>query len=180
MMKRVALTVALTAATAHAQGDTPDLKDPDTALTLSVAGTVASHALVLAGLAANNGQLIAGGLASSLVMPSLGEWYAGKPLTAGMGIRAVSALATVAGLAQSFSCLDFEGTDRSCHDSGSAPILVVGGVIGYAAGTIYDIATAPGAARDYNRKHAVTVQPALLRTASGSTSIGVGIGGSFE
>ena len=180
------LTVA-TAAHAQAPGQTlasvpPDVgpKDPDTALLLSLGGTMASHALVLAGLVSDNGDLILGGLATSLVTPSLGQWYAGKPLTAGMGIRAASALVTIAGVAQSLECLDFEGSETSCHGGDSAGLLIAGGLIGYATGTIYDVATAPRAAREYNHRHAVTVQPSLLRTPSGGTSVGVGIGGTFE
>jgi hypothetical protein len=188
--KLVALTVALTAAgasVAHAQapGETSPVssdagpKDPDTALMLSLGGTLASHAIMFAGLAADNGDLVLGGLATGFFAPSFGEWYAGKPLTAGMGIRAASAFVTVAGVAEGLKCLDFEGSDTSCHSGDSAGILIAGGLIGYAAGSIYDIATAPRAAREYNRTHAVTVQPSLLRTPSGTTSVGVGIGGTF-
>ena len=151
--------------------------DTDTALMLSLGGTAASAGLVLAGLqGSDNGGLLMAGLASPLVTPSLGEWYAGKPLTAGMGIRAASAVATVWGLAESLKCLD---ADDSCHSDASAGVLLAGGLIGYATGTIYDIATAPSAARAYNRTHVVTVQPSLLRTPSGTTSVGVGIGGTF-
>jgi hypothetical protein len=194
--KLVALTVALTAAAtsvAHAQapGETtpmsfdapvsPDAgpKDPNTALMLSLGGTLASHAIMFAGLAANNGDLVLGGLATGFFAPSFGEWYAGKPLTAGMGIRAASALVTVAGVAQGLKCLDFESSDTRCDSGDSAGVLIAGGLIGYAAGSVYDIATAPSAAREYNQKHAVRLQPAMLRMPSGSTTMGVGIGGTF-
>jgi hypothetical protein len=189
--KLVALTVALTAAAtsvAHAQapGETsPDApassdvgpKDPNTALMLSLGGTAASAALVIAGAQGKDGGgLIMAGLATSLVTPSLGEWYAGKPLTAGMGIRAASAVVTVVGLSASLQCLDAAG---ECHTDASAGYLLAGGLIGYAAGTVYDIATAPSAAREYNRNHAIRLQPAMLRAPSGSTTMGIGIGGSF-
>jgi hypothetical protein len=184
MTKLVALTAVLTiASVAHAQ--TPGEitrsdagpKNPDSALMLSLGGTAASAVMVIAGAqGGDNGGLLMAGLASSLVTPSLGEWYAGKPLTAGMGIRGASALVTFAGLAESLKCLDADG---SCHSDASAGYLLAGGLIGYATGTIYDIATAPSAAREYNRKHAVTVEPSLLRTPSGTTSVGVGIGGTF-
>ena len=128
MTKLVALTIALTAATAHAQapGDTPAdapaIKDSE-----HRADAVARrHRRVggadLAGLqGSDNGGLLMAGLASSLVTPSLGEWYAGKPLTAGMGIRAASAVATVWGLAESLKCLD---ADDSCHSDASAGVLL--------------------------------------------------------
>jgi hypothetical protein len=191
--KLVALTAVLTvAATSVAHADEPPMapleqpssdvgpKNPDTALMLSLGGTAASAGLVLAGISGHdNGGLITAGLVSSLVTPSLGEWYAGKPLTAGMGIRAASAVVTIYGVAESLKCLDFEGSDTSCHESDAAGYLLAGGLIGYAAGTIYDIATAPSAARAYNREHAIRVQPSVIRTPAGSTTMGVGIGGSF-
>jgi hypothetical protein len=190
MTKLVALTAALVTASsvAHAQApgetapgsDVPELKNPDTALMLSLGGTAASVGMVLVGASSHDGGgLISAGVVSSLVTPSLGEWYAGKPLTAGMGIRAASAVVTMVGIAESLECLDFEGSDTSCHSDDSAGLLVAGGLIGYATGTIYDIATAPRAAREYNRAHAITVQPSVMRTPSGTTTMGVGIGGTF-
>jgi hypothetical protein len=187
MTKLVALTAVLTVASvAHAQapGEAAPTssdagpKNPDTALMLSLGGAAASAAMVIAGAqGSDNGGLLVAGLATSLVTPSLGEWYAGKALTAGMGIRAASAVVTMVGLSESLKCLDADG---SCQSDASAGYLLAGGLIGYATGTIYDIATAPTAAREYNRRHAVTVQPSLLRTPWGTTSVGVGIGGTFE
>lgn len=201
MTKLAALTVALSLAAtsvAHAQapGQTrpldPDAidsigatgatgdegpKNPGTALLLSLGGTAASAALVIAGGENDSAGMITAGLVTSLVTPSLGEWYAGKPLTAGMGIRAASAAATMVGFAQALSCIDAEG---SCQSADSAGVLIAGGLIGYATGTIYDIATAPRVARAYNRHHAVTLQPAMVRTPGGMTTVGVGIGGTFE
>ena len=193
MMKPVALTLAattlLTAGLAHADdtslapGNVPPIpsdqgpKDPHTALMLSLGGTAASAALVLAGSSANNADLVGVGLLSSLLTPSLGEWYAGKPLTAGMGIRLASAGVELYGLAEAFKCWD------SCtsSDNNTAGVLVVGGLIGYAAGTIYDIADAPSSAREYNRAHSwhATVTPTVMRTPSGNAQMGVGIAGSF-
>ncbi len=194
MSKLVALTLAattlLTAGLAHADdaslapGNVPPIpsdqgpKDPNTALLLSLGGTAASAGLVIAGGASNDGGLVAAGLLSSLVTPSLGEWYAGKPLTAGMGIRVVSAAAEIAGLAEAFKCFD---TENCTNNQGLAGALMLGGLVGYAAGTIYDIADAPSSAREYNRAHSlhVTVTPTVMRTPSGNAQMGVGIGGSF-
>jgi len=157
-------------------GEAP--KNENTALALSLGGTAASAALVIVGGEANNGEMISAGLLSSLLTPSLGEWYAGKLVTPGMGIRAASAVVTVVGLAASLKCLDAEG---ECHTDASAPILVGAGLIGYAGGTIYDIATAPREARRYNDRHALrlTLAPTPLRTPSGQATMGVGIGGTF-
>jgi hypothetical protein len=171
----------LTAAAAHADdGGAP--KSEDTALNLSLAGTGVSVALTAAGFASNNGGLAMAGLASSLVTPSLGEWYAGKPLTLGMGVRAASAVTFLYGVGEAFKCFDYEGSDTSCHnDNNLAGALLLGGALGYAGGTIYDIATAKSAAREYNAKHglSMTLAPTALRTPSGQSTMGVGIGGSF-
>ena len=184
----------LTASLAHADDGAPGLTQPmqptvtaqssaapkseDTALELSLGRTAASAVLIVAGFSSNNDGLALAGMASSLVTPSLGQWYAGKPLTAGMGIRAASAVATVVGLGEALQCLD---TEDDCHTPDSAGYLLFGGLAGYAVGTIYDIATAKSAAREYNAKHGwqVTVAPTAMRTASGQSTMGVGIGGSF-
>ena len=201
MMKSVALTALattlLTAGLAHADdvslapgniaptttasttSGAEGPKSADTALMLSLGGTAASIGLVVAGGAANNGGMVAAGLLSSLVTPSFGEWYAGKPLTAGMGIRVASAAAEIAGIAEALKCWD---TENSCSSNdGAAGALMLGGLIGYAAGTIYDIADAPSSAREYNRAHGwhATVTPTVMRTPSGSTTMGVGLGGAF-
>jgi hypothetical protein len=179
MSKLVALTlVASVAATSVARADSGDEgpKDPATAVELSLGGTLASAAVFGIGLEANNGQLAMAGLASSLVTPSLGEWYAGKPLTAGMGIRVLSAGVEIAGLAEAFKCWD---TDPCSNDNSAAGLLILGGLAGYAVGTIYDIADAPRSAREYNRAHSFQITPTVMRTPSGNAQMGVGIGGSF-
>lgn len=159
-----------------AMGETP--KSENTALALSLGGTAASAALVIAGGQSNNGGMITAGLLSSLVTPSLGEWYSGTLVTPGMGIRAASAVATVVGFAQAMKCFDADG---DCHTPDSAGVLLFGGLIGYAGGAIYDIATAPSAARRYNQRHGLqlTLAPTPLRTPSGQATMGVGIGGTF-
>lgn len=160
------------------RASTESPKSGDTALELSLGGTVASAALVIAGDKLGSGPMVGAGLLSSLVTPSLGEWYLGKAFTTGMGIRAASAVATVVGTAEVLQCIDSE-TD--CHTSAAAPYLLFGGLIGYATGTIYDIADAPREARRYNERHgfSLTLAPTPLRTPSGQATMGVGIGGTF-
>lgn len=180
MNKLVALTLVASVATAsvaHADPGDEGPKSPDTALELSLGGTLASGAMFAVGVSSNNGGLAMAGLATSLVTPSLGEWYAGKPLTAGMGIRLLSAGVEIAGLAEAFKCIDAEG--NCSNDNGAAGILIFGGLAGYAVGTIYDIADAPRTAREYNRAHSWQITPTVMRTPSGDTKMGVGIAGSF-
>jgi hypothetical protein len=175
----VAATALCSATVAHADptesGDRGP-KDPTTALELSLGGTAASGALLGIGIGANNGGMIAAGVLSSLVTPSLGEWYAGKPVTLGMGLRAASAFVLLAGLSESLKCLD----ETDCtNNTQAAGALVLGGLVGYAGGTIYDIALAPSAARDFNREHQIHLAPTYMRTPSGNATMGVGIGGTF-
>ncbi|MBV8760053.1 MAG: hypothetical protein JO257_22370 [Deltaproteobacteria bacterium] len=172
------MTAPLTAPAASTTASTEAPKSENTALMLSLGGTAASAALVIAGGQLDNGGMIGAGLLSSLLTPSLGEWYAGELVTPGMGIRAASAVATIVGMAESLKCLDAEG---DCHTDASAPVLLVGGLIGYAGGTVYDIATAPREAQRYNARHGLrlTLAPTPLRTPTGQATMGVGIGGTF-
>jgi hypothetical protein len=168
--------ILLTTAVAHADTSDSGPKNPDAALMLSLGGTAASAAVFAAGLKMHNSDMEAAGAVSSMFTPSLGEWYAGKPLTAGMGIRALSVAVGVAGIGEALSCW---GDSCSTGSAVTASVLVLGGLAGYAAGTIYDIADAPSSARAYNRNHSWQVTPTVLRTPSGDTHMGVGIGGSF-
>jgi hypothetical protein len=182
-MQKLVMTVlalALTTTVVRADDGAPTPKSETTAFELSLGGTAASAALVLAGSETNNGDLMLFGLASSLVTPSLGQWYSGQPLTTGMAIRAASAVVTIAGLGEALGCSsDFSDTPHSC---GNGPgYMMLGGLIGYAGGTIYDIATAGRAARDYNDAHGLRmrVSPTVMHTPSGASTMGVGIGGTF-
>ena len=151
-------------------------KDPTTALELSVGGTLASAGLVAIGAGAHNDGMIVAGLVSSLVTPSFGEWYAGKPVTLGMGLRVASTLVFVAGASEAFKCID---SDNCQNNNTAAGVMLLGGLIGYAGGTIYDIADAPSAAREFNRAHQIHVVPTYMRTPSGNAAMGMGIGGTF-
>src|SRR5689334_15034508 len=103
MMKlaSVLATLALATSVAHAD-DAPAQKDPVVATALSLGGTLASAGLIFGSHSTGAVEL---GLYSSLVTPSLGEWYAGKYLTVGMGIRAASVGVMVAGIARGI-CID--------------------------------------------------------------------------
>src|SRR5690348_16331954 len=98
-MRRVAALLAaiLPCAVAHAD------KSRTTAEALSGVGVGVSSALVLTSFLTGdtyhpvNEPMLYVGLASSIVTPSLGEWYAGEWLTPGMAVRvAAVGLATFA------------------------------------------------------------------------------------
>lgn len=174
-----ALAATLFTSLAHADdGSSPSdgARSEHTALALSLGGTAASIAVTAVGFSTDNHALGVVGLGSTLLTPSLGEWYAGKPLTIGMGIRAASTVAFLAGVAG--TC-----TDVPCenHFDSAASYLMVGGLAGMAGGALYDIVTAKAAAREYNAKHGytLTVAPTAVRTANGQSTMAIGISGTF-
>jgi len=84
----------------------PPSRSEDTALALSVGGSVASLALVVVGSKVEGdagANMVLVGLASSLVTPSLGEMYAGKFVTGGMVMRAAAIMRTKSSLIASTS-----------------------------------------------------------------------------
>lgn len=156
-------------------------KDRNVAFALSTGGTALSIGLVALGGAGGDGTLAMTGLLSSLVTPAAGEFYAGKPLTWGMGIRLVSGVVGVVGVAGVARCTSLAVfVSGPCHeDPDAAAALMVTGAVGYAAGIVYDIATAGSAVDDYNRRLHLRVMPTVLQTASTRATVGVGIGGLF-
>lgn len=156
-------------------------KSEHTALALSLGGTTASVALILAGATSDTPVLTTAGVLSGFFTPAMGEWYSGKYLTAGMGIRAVSSLVFVAGAAESFKCFSLAEDPAPCSSRSTGDILMIGGLAGFAGGAIYDIATAKGAARSYNERHGLqlSIAPTPVRGPSGQSTMGLGIGGTF-
>ena len=173
----VASFVALGSHLAAADTDAPQLKSRETAFALSAGGTALSIGLVLGGAQSNNGTMVGVGLLSSLVTPSLGEFYAGKPVTVGMGIRAASAVVTLAGVSEALKCLD--ANDTCQNNDAEVAVLLGTGVIGYATGTIYDIASAGSAVDEFNKKYDIHIAPTVIHGAPGSTAAGMGISGRF-
>ena len=153
-----------------------ELKSSQIAIEWSVGGTLASLVLIGVGASSHNGGLATVGVVSSLVTPSLGEWYAGDYVTAGMGIRVASTLVAIVGFGSAL-CNEIGDGCKSGQQSTGAALMLVGGA-GYVTGAIYDIATAGSAADSFNRKHALKVAPTVLTPPSGPV-YGLGIGGRF-
>lgn len=202
-----AVALAAAAATAHAQpGATPagapppappppatyapyappppqieiNEKSPGTALILSLGGTVAAFAI---GGVANENALL--GTASGLgvwLAPSFGHWYAGDGWTTGLTYRMAGGAAMAAGaiwvLSECSLGHDNNGGD-DCGEPGFA--LIIGGAAAFVGGMVYDIATAPGAARRHNerqRQRVMQYQYAVTPTIGGDR-VGLAIGGRF-
>lgn len=154
-----------------------DAKSPETAMLLSLAGTIAPIALVAIGANSEGSQgedLVTLGVLAAFVTPSLGHWYAGHYLTGGMAMRAGGAgLVTLGVISLVGECLDSE--DSSCGDGGAGVMIAGAGL--FAAGAIYDIATAGDAARAWNSSH-LRIAPTMVSSGAHS-GFGVGLGGSF-
>jgi hypothetical protein len=158
--------------------DTPapvPYRNPDTALTLSLAGTAASAAVFAYGLASHNTTADVIGLTSSLVTPMLGEWYAGRPLTVGLGIRVAAGVLMLAAEEKAAAC---DGDETSgCNAVG--PMLITG-MLAYGGGVAWDIVTARNSTFAFNAAHAPKVRfaPTVLTSPSGPV-MGLGLGGAF-
>jgi hypothetical protein len=178
-----AICVLLCLSTRIAAADDAELKDRDTALALSAGGTAVSAGLVVAAVVGGAdsapdharfrttlGEL---GVASLLVTPSLGEWYAGRYLTLGLALRAAGAATTLAGIAYSYC------NDSTCSsDRGHALIAI--GLAAAAAGIVYDIADARSTTDRYNRARAprLAIMPTVLPSPSGP-AMGIGLARTF-
>lgn len=162
-----------------------DVRNENTALGLSIAGTLAGPALFAAGVYALDnsgafddeeksiavpGAMILSGAAIGVLGPSFGHWYAGKALTPGLAMRAGGlALAAAGGLGVIGDC---EIDDGDCGAS-FGRIATYAGLATFVGGVVYDFATVRGRVRERNAR-AVQITPMV----SGTTS-GVSISGMF-
>jgi hypothetical protein len=187
-MRRIVLAVAIVAVlgTAAEAG----VKRRQTAQLLSGVGTGVSGALIVSSIffAPYYGQLneplLYTGLATSVVTPSLGNWYAGEYLTWGMAVRAAAAgLGTyaVAGQYQWETCANASSSTQQCKvvtTTGVALLLVA--AIAYVGGAAYDVKDAPDAVDRYNERHgSVQLTPTAMRGITGAPAPGLAIVGRF-
>jgi hypothetical protein len=149
---------------------------------LAIGGSLLGPALITAALLNDeNGTpfhnaevpMLLTGSAFVLLGPSIGNWYAGKGLSKGLGMRLLGAGATVLGAG-----MFVEGLFS--NDSTAIVGLGVGlaGLGTIAVGTLMDIVDAHHTATDYNRSHRLTIAPMISRTPTGQQT-GLSIGGAF-
>lgn len=149
----------------------PALLDRNVALALSVGGTVTSLGLLI--VPTKPTRII--GATSLLLTPSLGEWYVGKFLTPGLGLRLG---AVAAGLAYGLATGPCDDIPERCH-VGRDLLVALAGLSVYATGVAVDIATARSTVDQHNQSlHRPKFAPAVLASSSGPV-MGIGIGGSF-
>ncbi|HEX4451993.1 MAG TPA: hypothetical protein VH143_14040 [Kofleriaceae bacterium] len=207
MTARISILVLL-AVGSSALASPHHARDRETARWLSIGGALGSVAIasVGAGMLAygfsdgrgydlrfedtrRNGEIVIGvGAATTLLTPSLGEWYAGEAWSTGMKLRVagigVGLLATAVyfGTGSSSSCFQLEGGD---YCSGGAPhaivaTAVIGGIAGalFVGGIVYDLFDAAKAADRHDARR-LEVLPTVLRSASGSALPALGLAGRF-
>lgn len=171
-MRRVVLVLVLVMWGTSARAE----KQRKTAQILSGVGVGVSSALILSSFLARdtyhpvNEPLLYAGLGSSLITPSLGEWYAGDWLTVGMAVRvAAVGLATfaVAHEQHEVTC-DVPSPGKTCKvfSGGGIALLGIAG-IAYIGGAAYDVADAPAAVNRYNRRHGFVLAPTAFATPRG-------------
>lgn len=165
---RALVVLALLARIAAAETPAPEpveLRSPKIALMLSLGTTLAAGIPLAAGARNDNQALLGTAAAMFVVGPSVGHWYAGEWINGGFVTRVVGAGLAAWGAAQT----DVLGTDG---DSDDGEGLIVLGALVYVGGGIYEIATAPRAAREYNRANQPTVMIApLVRENTGGLAL---------
>ena len=159
-----------------------------TARILSGVGTGVSSTLFLSAffIGEKNGDvnmpLLYAGLGSGVVTPSLGEFYVGKYVTVGMGLR------VAAGLIATYGVLHYDQEVRcnntvefqTCRNLGQNAYLLVGlaGIM-FVGGAAWDIQSLPDHVTEYNRRGTFAVAPTLLPSSSGEPAFGLAATGTF-
>ncbi len=172
-MRSLVVAVLLVASTAraNAESESDDDVSPATATLLSAAGTAVAYvgSIKLADAtsmsATSTRDLAIGASAAAwIALPSLGHWYAHDWLSTGLVIRTVS-----------IGLIALAAHDNNCEDAPcGGDFVIAGAMLGLVTGTVWDLATAPGAASNYNARRRVTIAPTVLTPPSGPV-IGVGV-----
>lgn len=145
-----------------------DVKRRKTATTLSAVGTGVSSGLVMSSFLIHGDKedvsrpLLISGLATSIVTPSLGEFYAHQWLTIGMGVRTGAAAFAVLGATRTehIRCVNGPPGDSSCLSITRSGIAYLGiAAIAYIGGAAYDVATAGDAVDRHDHPYYVSVSP---------------------
>ena len=161
---------SMAVASLPAEEQIPGMRSGTTALLFSLLGTVVPLAISAPSINTGSNEQGSGAadavfLGTLVVGPSLGHFYAGRPLRAlaGIGVRTACLFATAAGLALTWDS-DNQGGDA----------LLFGGLIIGGAAAAWDIIRAPHSAQEHNERlreegHRVSIFPSL-------TPRGVGLG----
>jgi hypothetical protein len=170
-----AASAAVTMSAGLARADEP--KSEQTAQILSGVGTGASSVLILTAFIAGdssypyNKGLMYTGLATAMITPSLGEFYAHEYITVGMAARALGVGLATYGLThytQPVTCDPGYPAGSTCRhlDSGAIPFLGLA-AIAFVGGMAYDVGDAADTVRNWNEHHGFMVAPTVVRAADG-------------
>ena len=141
--------------------------DPGRALWLSLGGTGVALAGVALAVATDNKPLTTLAGLALWVGPTLGHIYAGHTWNTGLAIRLGSAAVAVVGAVMALQCIwECTDSDRQTAEAGTGLALL--GAAGYVTGLIYEIATAPAAARDANAEHGWMIAPIAMSHGAGA------------
>jgi hypothetical protein len=184
-MRRVILVLLVMCSIAHAD----DRKSVKTAQWLSGGGVAVSSVLALGGFflhdqsQAFNAPLLWSGIATSIVTPSLGEWYAGEWMTIGMAVRVGGAgLATYALTKQQKEVvceLSTSAAGTKCKELNATAIVLLGiAAIAFVGGAAYDVGDAEDSVGRYNQRHGYYVAPTPMVGPQGLAP-GLTVGGYF-
>jgi hypothetical protein len=181
-----AILVTLVARTAAAEpppAPAPEEKSPGEALGLSIGATALGVGLTYVGGKSNSDLTIVSGIVLTGLGPTAGHWYAGEHFTWGLAARLVGTGVFAIGVSQLDIdlglCFQEECPPRPPPDNTAAYTFMIAGAVLVGGGAIYDIATAPSAADDYNASHAMAVTPTVLRDAHGDATPGLALVGRF-
>ena len=160
-----ALAILVTPAAARAEGH----KSPEEALALSGGVTLLSGILVAATAEDDHlSPMTAIGIGGLALGPSLGHLYAGEYITGGLALRAAGLTAAILGYREAASC-----SSGDCNAPAGVTVALLGAGA-FAAGILWDVATAPRAARRWNERRGTTIAPVIT-----DDDVGIMLGGSF-
>jgi hypothetical protein len=180
-MKKLIVALVLVASLATAQAKP---KKHTTAYALSGIGTGVSVVLMTSAFffPKDNGELnyplVAVGLGTSVITPSLGNLYAEHWLNVGMGVRlAAGGLAAyvAATMRQDHACGTLVPTTcTELTNNGMIALGIIG--IAYVGGAAYDFKVLGDQVDDYNAKHRFQWTPVITPSPTGAV---LGVGGTF-
>jgi len=158
-----------------------DLKDPSTAVLISLAVPAAGVVTTIVGAQHSSGTAVLVGVGAIYLGPSMGRWYAGDAGLGSLALRSVAGVSFIAGVGMAIAAYDCEGVGCSDHNKADvAEVLMLGGLGMWAGTTIYDVVMAKRAADDWNHREqaAMQLRPTMTSVA-GHHVMGLALTGHF-
>lgn len=178
-MRPLVFAIAILARTVHADPSDNGSKSEALALGLAIGGTVIGPSLLtIAFTQDENGNRwqaavvpsFITGCAAIVLGPSLGDWYAGKGWSTGLGLRLGGAAALALGVVSFYSPEPSSSSFSLFQPSAGTAVFLVAGAGMIVAGTALDLRDAVVATRAHNR-HTLGIAP-LVGPMSGLSLAG--------